>query len=121
MHGTDARILRGAILSVCVLISGCGYFLEKAGQNFGNNLSAAVLNQSDPEIVRDGAPAYLLLLDSFLESNPDSPSLLSAAATLSRCGAGSGRAGYTCAQADPAPLPADAPPSRFGAEVRCAP
>ena len=82
MHGTDARVLRGAILSVCVLISGCGYFLEKAGQNFGNNLSAAVLNQSDPEIVRDGAPAYLLLLDSFLESNPDSPSLLSAAATL---------------------------------------
>ena len=74
--------MRGAILSVCFLFAGCGYFIEKAGQSFGNNLSSAVLNQSDPEIVRDGAPAYLLLLDSFLESNPESPSLLSAAATL---------------------------------------
>jgi tetratricopeptide (TPR) repeat protein len=82
MHGFNAPFFRGAILSGCLLISGCGYFLERAGENFGNNLSAAVLNQSDPGIVRDGAPAYLLLLDSFLESNPDSPSLLSAAATL---------------------------------------
>ena len=82
MHGICARIIRSAILSVCFLISGCGYFLEKAGQSFGNNLSSAILNQSDPELVRDGAPAYLLLLDSFLESNPESPSLLSAAATL---------------------------------------
>ena len=47
-----------------------------------DNLSAAVLNQNDPETVRDGAPAYLLLLDSFLESSPNDPALLSAAAEL---------------------------------------
>ena len=82
MHGISARFVRGAILSVCLLISGCGYFIERAGQSFGNNLSSAVLNQSDPDIVRDGAPAYLLLLDSLLEGNPESPALLSAAATL---------------------------------------
>ena len=82
MHGICARFIRGAILSVCFLFAGCGYFLEKAGQSFGNNLSSAVLNQTDPEIVRDGAPAYLLLLDSLLQGNPESPSLLSAAATL---------------------------------------
>ena len=82
MHGICARFIRGTILCACFLISGCGYFLEKAGQSFGNNLSAAVLNQSDPDVVRDGAPAYLMLLDSLLEGNPESPSLLSAAATL---------------------------------------
>jgi tetratricopeptide (TPR) repeat protein len=82
MHGICARSIRGAVIFACFLVSGCGYFIEKAGQNFGNNLSAAVLNQSDPEIVRDGAPAYLLLLDSLLEGSPDSPALLSAAATL---------------------------------------
>ena len=47
-----------------------------------DNLSAAVLNQDDPETVRDGAPAYLLLLDSFLEQNPDDVALLGAAARL---------------------------------------
>jgi hypothetical protein len=46
------------------------------------NLSAAVLNQTDPETVRDGAPAYMLLLDSFLEESPDDPELLVAAANL---------------------------------------
>ena len=46
------------------------------------NLSTAVLNQNDPGIVRDGAPAYLLLLDSLLENNPRDPVLLSSAATL---------------------------------------
>ena len=41
-----------------------------------DNLSVAVLNQNDPETVRDGAPAYLLLLDSFLEGSPDDPDLI---------------------------------------------
>ena len=34
------------------------------------NLSAAIMNQDDPETVRDGAPAYLLLLDSFIAGSP---------------------------------------------------
>jgi TRAP transporter T-component len=47
-----------------------------------DNLAAAVQNQDDPETVRDGAPAYMLLLDSFLEESPDDPDLLTAAANL---------------------------------------
>lgn len=46
------------------------------------NLSIAVLNQTDPDTVRDGAPAYMLLLDSFLVESPDDPELLVAAANL---------------------------------------
>lgn len=56
--------------------------MSSAGSGLADNLSAAVLNQDDPETVRDGAPAYLLLLDSFLEGSPNDPALLSAAATL---------------------------------------
>ena len=40
------------------------------------------MNQDDPETVRDGAPAYLLLLDSFIAGSPDDPAMLAAAAEL---------------------------------------
>ncbi len=56
--------------------------ISSAASNFADNLSMAVLNQDDPETVRDGAPAYLLLLDSLLEGSPDDPTLLAAAANL---------------------------------------
>ncbi len=46
------------------------------------NLSAAIMNQDDPETVRDGAPAYLLMLDSFVEGSPYNATMLSAAAEL---------------------------------------
>jgi len=56
--------------------------MSSAATGMAENLAAAVLNQSDPETVRDGAPAYMLLLDSFLEDSPDDPALLGAAANL---------------------------------------
>jgi hypothetical protein len=56
--------------------------MSSAASGLADNLSAAVLNQNDPETVRDGAPAYLLLLDSFLEGSPDDPDLNAAAANL---------------------------------------
>jgi hypothetical protein len=40
------------------------------------------MNQDDPELVRDGAPAYLLMLDSFVEGSPDNEAALGAAAQL---------------------------------------
>lgn len=56
--------------------------MSSAAAGFAENLSLAVLNQTDPETVRDGAPAYLLLLDSLVEGNPDDPAVLQAAANL---------------------------------------
>lgn len=56
--------------------------MSSAATGLADNLSAAVLNENDPETVRDGAPAYLLLLDSFLEGSPDDPALLTAGANL---------------------------------------
>jgi tetratricopeptide (TPR) repeat protein len=56
--------------------------VSSAASVMADNLSSAILNQDDPEIVRAGAPSYMLLLDSFLEGDPDNPELLSAAAQL---------------------------------------
>lgn len=56
--------------------------MSSAATGLADDLAAAVLNQDDPDLVRDGAPAYLLLLDSILEGSPDDPELLIAAAKM---------------------------------------
>jgi len=50
--------------------------------SLGKNLSLAILNQDDPDTVRAGAPAYLLLVDSLIEGNPKDEGTLVAAAKL---------------------------------------
>jgi TRAP transporter T-component len=59
-----------------VMVGGCGM------GNLSQNLSTAIMNQNDPEIVRTGAPAYLLLIDSFIEGDPDNENMLRAGAGL---------------------------------------
>jgi len=56
--------------------------MQSATSDMASNLNAAIMNQDDPAIVRDGAPAYLLMLDSFVEGAPDDAAMLSAAAEL---------------------------------------
>ncbi len=58
------------------MVSGCGM------GNLSRNLSTAIMNQNDPETVRTGAPAYLLLIDSFIEGDPDNENMLRAGAGL---------------------------------------
>lgn len=82
MHGMMTQSWRIAVVAALLMTAGCASLMSSAASGLADNLSAAVLNQNDPETVRDGAPAYLLLLDSFLEGSPDDPALLSAAASL---------------------------------------
>jgi len=49
---------------------------------FANNLGNAILNQDDPKMVKDGAPAFLILIDSLVIESPDNLSILKASATL---------------------------------------
>ncbi len=62
--------------------SGCASLVSGAAGNFADDLSAAVLNQDDPATARAAIPAYLVLVDSLLEGNPDDPKLLAAASSL---------------------------------------
>ncbi len=70
------------LLASSLLVTGCASMMATAGSGLAENLNTAILNQDDPELVRDGAPAYLLLLDSFVAGSPDNQSALSAAAKL---------------------------------------
>lgn len=64
------------------LLSGCATVVSSATSGVAANLSTAILNQNDPQTVRDGAPAFLLMLDGFAESSADDPGMLAAAAEL---------------------------------------
>lgn len=56
--------------------------MQSATNDMAANLNSAILNQNDPETVRDGAPAYLLMLDSFIAGAPDNAAMLGAASEL---------------------------------------
>jgi len=64
------------------LAAGCASMMATAGSGLAGNLNTAILNQDDPVLVRDGAPAYLLMLDSFVEGAPENVAALNAAAQL---------------------------------------
>jgi hypothetical protein len=64
------------------LLGGCSAIVSNVSGDMANSLSGAILNQDDPELVREALPAYLLLLDSMVDSSPGNPVTLSAAAQL---------------------------------------
>ena len=75
--------IKKALLALLLLaLAGCASVMQSATGSLAANLSAAILNQDDPETVRDGAPAYLLMLDSFIQGSPGDAAMLSAAAEL---------------------------------------
>ncbi len=75
-------------LLLIVLSSGCTSIISGVSQGFTDNLSNAILDSEDIELVRDGAPAYLLMIDGLLAGSPDDAALLSTAARLNSAYAG---------------------------------
>jgi len=65
-----------------LMLGACSSVMQSATNGMAANLSAAIMNQNDPETVRDGAPAYLLMLDSFVQGSPDDSAMLAAASEL---------------------------------------
>jgi len=70
-----------ALVGIPPLI-GCQMFAASSGLRLARNVSGAVLNQDDPELVREGAPAYLIAIDGLIEADPKDPELLLAGAKL---------------------------------------
>jgi hypothetical protein len=60
------RLLVGAL---ALVLGGCAAIAQRAADRFSTNLGRAILNQDDPATVRDGLPAYLLLLDGMIEGD----------------------------------------------------
>ncbi len=64
------------------MIAGCGLsrsIATSAGVDAIQGLIISVQRQSDPELVRQGLPSVLLIIDGLLISSPDDPALLLAA------------------------------------------
>jgi hypothetical protein len=61
---------------------GCSSMMSSATSGLADSLTTAVLNQNDPETVRQGAPAYLLLIDGLIADDPKNVDLLLAGASL---------------------------------------
>ena len=74
--------LRFALLLGAVLLSACGSVMRRATHQFADNLTNAILDQDDPATVRDGVPAYLVLVDGLIEGDPQNPDTLLAGAKL---------------------------------------
>jgi len=56
--------------------------INSATRDMADNLNNAILNQDDLETVRQGAPAYLIMIDSFIQGSPQNSDLLTAGSTL---------------------------------------
>ena len=54
------------LLAPALMLASCASIVRNASDSFSQNLGAAVLDSEDPATVRDGLPAYLLLLDSLV-------------------------------------------------------
>jgi hypothetical protein len=81
--GAGRRLL-GPLVALVLLpaLSGCASLASSAAAGFAADLSTAILEQDDPQLVRDGAPAFLLALDGLVAGSPDSPAMLASAANL---------------------------------------
>ena len=75
--------LRSLLVAVFLLLcGGCANLVSGVTSQLANDLAGSILNSEDIDTVREGVPAYLLLIDSFLRSSPDSQDLLLAASSL---------------------------------------
>lgn len=73
-----SRVVLVGILAA-PLLAGCANIL---GSVAAGTLSAAILNQDDPDLVQSGVPAYLLLVDGLISQHPDNVGLLDAGAQI---------------------------------------
>ena len=65
-----------------LLLTGCASIASSVTSDMADNLTLAILNQNDLETVKSGAPAYLLMIDSMIEGDPDNTRLLLSGAKL---------------------------------------
>lgn len=85
MRRINSRYLRSAapVAVVCLLLfTGCSTVIAPVTSRVTEGLTSAVLDHNDPETVRQGAPAYLLMVDAMIAGDPDNTGLLIAGAQL---------------------------------------
>ena len=79
-NGVYRRAAAG--LLVYAVASGCANLVSQVTSSLAADLSDAILDSDDPAVIRDGAPAYLIMLDALLRQSAGDADLLRAAASL---------------------------------------
>ncbi|MDH5601079.1 MAG: TRAP transporter TatT component family protein [Gammaproteobacteria bacterium] len=65
-----------------LVLASCSSMISSATNKMAKNLSSAIINNDDLATVKSGAPAYLLMLDSFIEGDPNDANMLLSASKL---------------------------------------
>ncbi len=78
----ERAVASAAVLVLAAVAAGCSAILSSTTGRLADSLAEGLVNQNDPETVRQGAPAYLVLIDGFIMDDPDNPAVLLAGAQL---------------------------------------
>ncbi len=70
------------ILATVLLNAGCAALIDRAAARFASDLETAIREYSEPDVVGDGLPAFLLLLEARINANPQDPDLRLTSARL---------------------------------------
>lgn len=65
-----------------LLTTACSSVMSSATGNLAKNLATSIQNHNDPDTVATALPAYLLMIDSFIESDPENIQMLQTGAKL---------------------------------------
>ena len=70
------------LLAIMLSISACGQIIANAKQEFADDLSVTIIEFDDPESIKKGLPAYLILMSSMIKGDPENADLLESGAKL---------------------------------------
>lgn len=83
MNKIEFQFLKLLLLVMLVsALSACGQLISNAKQEFAEDLSATILSFDDPETIKKGVPAYLILISSMIRGEPENADLLESGAKL---------------------------------------
>ncbi len=75
-------VFHGAVLLTFCLLPACSRMVSNAASDLADDLAQAIANNDDPDTVKAGGPAYLLMLDGMVYRDPENEDLLIRAAAL---------------------------------------
>jgi hypothetical protein len=77
------QVIKLSFFTMMVLtITACGSAIKNAKTEFSQDLTATILEFDDPETIKKGVPAYLILISSMIKGDPENPDLLESGAQL---------------------------------------
>ena len=74
--------MRACAIVLCAALCGCASIISSVTEGLAEDMSNALLNTEDLQVAREGSAAFLIMLEGFLRSSPDSTALMQAGVTL---------------------------------------